>query len=69
MGFSPVKSDPWKKGLLSRRRRRHLWSGGQWTELVRQAHADYRAGFRPDPREYPVSDACVALIREYNEAR
>lgn len=67
MGFATVKSDPYKAGLRPRRsrsRRRPLWSARQWRALCRQAWVDDRTFNR---NEYPLSDRCVDMIRQFNE--
>ena len=39
MTFSPVKSDPWKKGM-ARKSMFQLWPSSFWTELVEMAGLD-----------------------------
>jgi hypothetical protein len=67
MGFATVKSDPWKKGLTPRRRRRGLWSGAQWKRLCETAKREY--GFRwesPNLAKYPIGPDCFAAIAVFN---
>ena len=44
MSYATVKSDPWKKGLQTRRRRTGLWTEKQWCLLAATAHDE--AGFK-----------------------
>lgn len=69
MSYPTVKSDPWKKGVRPKRRRRGLWSAEQWKRLAKAAKGE--CGFRwPQPhlRDYRVGPACLALITEFNAA-
>jgi len=61
MGFPTVKSDPWKK--KPRKSRATLWNSKWWKELCERAKRDIGTF---DRRKYPISDACVELIRDFN---
>ena len=65
MPFPTTKTNPWKKGLgRGRKKCSHLWTESEWEELCKQAKADNQTF---DADEYPISDACVAMITEFYE--
>lgn len=65
MSFPTVKSDPWKKGLKAKRKRRTLWSPDQWKKLVEAAKND--TGWdSPALETYRIGPAVFALIRDFN---
>jgi hypothetical protein len=63
VGDPTVRSDPYKAGLSRRPRRRTLWTSEQWRRLCERARDDTGTF---DPEEYPISPACLDLIREFN---
>ena len=58
---SPVKSDPYKKGLRKRRMRFLLWPSSFWGRLVDQEKRDWKNTSQAD-----LSSACIRMIAEIN---
>lgn len=68
MPFAPVKSDPWKKPPVRKRRRMVLWPDTFWKSLVERARDDEALYFgRQYPCERWIGPECLRMIREMNE--